>query len=128
WFLRRATLATERGDVAGPAFFDAVAAYEAGEADRARTLLEEAVAAEPDFVEAWGYLGRIAFQQGRYLDAAEAYGRAAELSPGVDEYVFFAEEAARLAGVEEESDYVGSDPEDGEPAGDGADEDEGVQP
>lgn len=128
WFLRRATLATERGDVAGPAFFDAVAAYEAGEADRARTLLEEAVAAEPDFVEAWGYLGRIAFQQGRYLDAAEAYGRAAELSPGVDEYVFFAEEAARLAGVEEESDYVGSDPEDGEPAGDEADEDEGVQP
>lgn len=104
WFLRRARLATERGDVAGPAFFDAVAAYEAGEADRARQLLEEAVSAEPDFAEAWGYLGRIAFQQERYVDAAEAYGRAAQLSPQVDEYAFFAQEAARLAGGDPEAD------------------------
>lgn len=123
WFLRRATLATERGDVAGPAFFDAVAAYEAGDADRARALLEEAVAADPEFVEAWGYLGRIAFQQGRYLDAAEAYGRAAELSPGVDEYVFFAEEAARLAGADEESDDVDGEPVGEETVGEEADDD-----
>ncbi len=111
WFLRRARLATERGDVAGPAFFDAVAAYEAGDAERARRLLEEAVAAEPDFVEAWGYLGRIAFQEGRFLDAAEAYGRAAALSPGSDEYAFFAGESQRLAGGDAEADDVGSEPE-----------------
>lgn len=122
WFLRRARLATERGDVAGPAFFDAVAAYEAGEADRARQLLEEAVAAEPDFAEAWGYLGRIAFQQERYLDAAQAYGRAAQLSPQVDEYAFFAEEAARLAGGDAGADDGAGSPGD-EPASGAAAED-----
>src|SRR5690606_22625252 len=98
WFLRRARLAEDRGDVAGPAFFDALAAYDAGDPERARRLLEEAVAAEPGFAEAWGYLGRIAFQQGRYADAAVAYERAAELAPAVGEYAFFAEEAMRLAG------------------------------
>lgn len=130
WFLRRARLAVERGDVAGPAFFDALAAYEAGDAAGAIELLEQAVAAEPDFAEAWGYLGRIAFQQGRYEDAAAAYGRAAELAPDVDEYAFFADEAARLAGAEQEGDDgIGADapepeapaePGGDEPAGDGA--------
>ncbi len=104
WFLRRARLAVERGDVAGPAFFDAQAAYEAGDAEGARELLERAVAAEPDFAEAWAFLGRIAFQQGRYADAAAAYRRAAELAPAVDEYAFFAGEAERLAGTPAEDD------------------------
>lgn len=128
WFLRRAQLATERGDIAGPAYFDAVSAYEAGEADLATSLLEQAVAAQPGFVEAWGYLGRIAFQQGRYLDAAEAYGRAAELAPDVDEYAFFAGEARRLAGLEEPGGQGpgGQEPDgqepDGQEPGDGIDD------
>ncbi len=129
WFLRRARLATVRGDVAGPAFFDALSAYEAGEADAARALLEEAVAAEPDFAEAWGYLGRIAFQQGRYAEASEAYGRAAQLEPSVSEYAFFAEEAARLAGGDPEPEPPTPGPEPlppGEepPAGEGLPPDE----
>jgi len=145
WFLRRARLATERGDVAGPAYFGALSASEAGDAERARRLLEEAVAAEPDFAEAWGFLGRVAFQQGRYEAASEAYGRAAALAPGVTEYAFFAEEAARLAGVGREDDDgpgaaeteppapgqpQGDEPPEAEPDGDAPDADgsEGAGP
>lgn len=117
WFLRRARIAAERGDVAGPAFFDAMAAYEAGDPERARDLLEQAVAEDPGYVEAWGFLGRIAFQQGRYAEAAEAYGRAAELAPEVSEYAFFAAEAARLAGQGAEDDDGPGAPA-GEPPGD----------
>lgn len=128
WFLRRARLAVERGDVAGPAFFDAVSAYEAGDPERARELLEQAVADQPGFTEAWAYLGRIAFQQGRYEDAAQAYGQAAELAPHVTEYAFFAAEAARLAGTGQDDDDVPGADRDAPPGPPQGEQPEGEEP
>lgn len=98
WYLRRARTAIERGEIAGPAYFDAAAAYQVGDAEGALALLETALAQNPDFALAWGLKGRIAFQLGRYEMAAEAYGEAAELEPGNGDYAFFADEARMLSG------------------------------
>src|SRR5690606_30839028 len=73
WYLTRAGTAEDHGQIAGPAYYDAAARYQAGDIDGALALLEEALAAEPDFTEAWGLKARIAFQQQRYDVAAEAY-------------------------------------------------------
>jgi tetratricopeptide (TPR) repeat protein len=96
WYLTRARQALEFGPVAGPAYYDALAHYQAGDPAEAERLLRVAVGAKPDFAQAWGYLGRIAFQDGRYAEAEAAYGRAAAAAPEVDDYAFFAEEARAL--------------------------------
>lgn len=96
WYLMRARQALEFGPVAGPAYYDALAHYQAGDPAEAERLLRVAVEANPDFAQAWGYLGRIAFQDGRYAEAEEAYGRAAAAAPEVDDYAFFAAEARAL--------------------------------
>src|SRR5690606_16415322 len=73
WYLTRARQALEFGPVAGPAYYDALAHYQAGDPGEAERLLRVAVAANPGFAQAWGYLGRIAFQDGRFAEAEEAY-------------------------------------------------------
>ena len=82
---------------AGAAFAAAVAAYESADLASARELFEEVVAIDPDSATAWGWLGRVAFGERRYDDAAVAYGRAAELDPADDDLAFFAAESATLA-------------------------------
>src|SRR5690606_26526172 len=101
WYLTRAGTAETHGEIAGPAYYDAAARYQAGDVQGALALLEEALAAEPDFTEAWGLKGRIAFQQQRFEVAAEAYAAAAELEPDNDDYAFFAREAKLLSEPEE---------------------------
>lgn len=101
WYLARARTALDHGEVAGPAYYDALARYQSGEAEAALALLETALTAEPGFTEAWGLRGRIAFQQERYDVAAEAYERAQQLEPENDDYAFFAREARMLSGAEE---------------------------
>lgn len=96
WYLTRARQALEFGSVAGPAYYDALAHYQAGDPEEAERLLRVAVAANPAFAQAWGYLGRIAFQDGRYAEAEEAYGRAAAAAPDVDDYAFFEAEARAM--------------------------------
>ncbi|HZJ09802.1 MAG TPA: tetratricopeptide repeat protein, partial [Trueperaceae bacterium] len=105
WYLGRARTAIAHGRVAGPAYYDAVARYQAGDVDGALELVETAVQADPEFSEAWGLKGRIAFQLQRYDVAAVAYERAAELEPGNDDYAFFAREA-RMLSEDEGSDEV----------------------
>ena len=82
---------------AGAAFAAAVAAYEMADLALARDLFENVVAIDPDSATAWGWLGRVAFGERRYDDAAFAYGRAAELDPSDDDLAFFAAESAALA-------------------------------
>lgn len=50
----------------------------AGRTDAAADALREIVSDEPRFFRAWISLGELYERQGRYRDAAEAYGRAAE--------------------------------------------------
>jgi cytochrome c-type biogenesis protein CcmH len=49
--------------------------------DAAITLLEERIRKEPKDVEAWQLLGWSYFENGRYLDSANAYGKATQLEP-----------------------------------------------
>lgn len=96
WFLQRAEMAILHGAEAGTAYFDGAALYLAGDIQGAVERLSAAVAANPDLAVAWGYLGRIALQEARYEDAADAYQRAFELT-GDEDYEFFAAEARRLS-------------------------------
>lgn len=101
-----ATLARQQQGVspaAGQLFADAVGAYEAAEFARAAELFQEVVVIDPDSATAWGWLGRIAFAERRFADAAEAYGRALALDPSDDDLAFFAREAARLAGHDDDA-------------------------
>lgn len=111
WFLALALQQAAFGPEAGSAFLQGLAAYQGGDAVAAEEAFRAAVEAQPEFAAAWGYLGRIAFQEGRYADAAAAYGRASELQPDDEDYAFFAEEARVLAGEGE-----GSSPSDQPPS------------
>jgi tetratricopeptide (TPR) repeat protein len=98
YFLSQAQNQLAYGVAAGEAFTRAVRAYQVADVAAAETAFREAVEANPEFAAAWGWLGRIAFADERYEDAAEAFSRAAELQPDNQDYAFFAEEARRLAG------------------------------
>lgn len=102
WYLARAATANDHGAVAGPAYYDAAARYQAGDADGALQLLDVALATDAEFTEAWALKGRIAFQQQRYEVAAGAYAAAANLEPANEDYAFFAREARILSGTEGE--------------------------
>lgn len=82
---------------AGAVFASAVAAYEAADMASARALFDDVVAIDPESATAWGWVGRVAFGERRFDDAAFAYGRAAALDPSDADLAFFAEEAATLA-------------------------------
>ena len=98
YFLTQAQNQLAYGVAAGEAFTRAVRAYQVADLASAEAAFREAVEANSDFAAAWGWLGRIAFSDGRYREAAEAFGRAADLRPQNEDYAFFAAEARRLAG------------------------------
>lgn len=99
YFLGQAQNQLAYGVEAGEAFTRAVRAYQLADFVTAEAAFREAVAANGDFAAAWGWIGRIAFAEGRYQDAASAFSRAAELEPENEDYAFFAAEARRLAGA-----------------------------
>lgn len=96
YFLEAAQGQRDFGAGAVAAFNEGVKAY--GEADlkAAEAAFETATEQEPGYAEAWGWLGRLAFEGGRYAEARAAYERALELEPGNASYRFFEAEAARL--------------------------------
>ena len=93
---------------AGRAFAEAVAAYERADFATADARLRDVIAIDPTSVTAWAWLGRVAFGERRFDDAAVAYRRAAELDPSDDDLAFFAREsvalAAEAAGADEDDD------------------------
>lgn len=78
------------------AFNEGVKAYGEADLERAQELFEAAVGDDPGYAEAWGWLGRLAFEGGRYDEAEAAYTRALELEPDNTTYRFFQAEAERL--------------------------------
>lgn len=100
YFLTLAQNQLAFGVEAGEAFTRAVRAYQLNQFEEAEAAFREAAEANPDFAAAWGWLGRIAFADERYEEAAEAFDRAAQLRPQNEDYAFFAAEARRLAGDE----------------------------
>ena len=87
----------EHGVAAASALARGLRSYQLADFEHAREAFEEAVEANPAYAEAWGWLARVAFDQGQYAQAADHYRRAADLEPDNEAYRFFAEEAARLA-------------------------------
>ena len=78
------------------AFDKGVQAYQQADLKAAQSAFETATTAAPNYADAWGWLGRLAFEGGRYGEAEAAYGRALGLEPDNATYRFFAAEAKRL--------------------------------
>lgn len=96
YFLGAAQAQKDVGAEAVKAFDEGVKAYGEADLSAARAAFQTATAQEPGYAEAWGWLGRLAFEAQRYGEAREAYARALELEPGNATYRFFQVEAERL--------------------------------
>lgn len=96
YFLDRSRAQTRWGIEAADAFFNGVAAYEEGNMIAARNAFALATARNANYAEAWAWLGRVAFEQGNYEDAFNAYSRAANLQPNNTTYSWFRQESQRL--------------------------------
>ena len=96
YFLGAAQAQKDIGAEAVSAFNEGVKAYGEADLSAARAAFETATEREPTYAEAWGWLGRLAFEGGRYAEARAAYERALELEPGNASFRFFEAEAARL--------------------------------
>lgn len=98
YFLSLAQAQARWGVDAANDFFAGVKAYEEGSLTAARTAFASATVRNADYAEAWAWLGRVAFDQKLYADAAVSYGRALALDPGNDNYAWFSRESKRLQG------------------------------
>lgn len=93
YFLELAEAGVEHGVDAARAFYGGVSDYEAGRRGAAREGFLRATALAPDYTEAWGYLGRLAFEAGTFAEAETAYARAVELAPQNETYRYFLQQA-----------------------------------
>ena len=85
--------------LAGP-YEDGVNALKAGQVEAARSSLEQAVAAEPERVEAWWELGWAHWAAGDMAQAASAWTRVKALDPSwpeLEQYLEAAQTRARLS-------------------------------
>ncbi len=96
YFLTLAQAQARWGIDAANDFFAGIKAYEEGNMTAARTSFASAAARNSQYAEAWAWLGRVAFEQQHYDDAAVAYGRALALDPSNDNYAWFKKESERL--------------------------------
>jgi len=90
-------------------FYAGIAAYEAGDMQRARNSFAAASARNANYAAAWAWLGRVNFEQGLYEDAYAAYSRALAIEPNNSNFQWFAGESLRLMSTEPVSDEDGTD-------------------
>lgn len=117
YFLNLSRAQARWGVEAADAFFEGIAAYEAGNMTQARNAFALASARNADYAEAWAWLGRVAFEQGSYEDAYNAYSRAASLEPSNTGYAWFRQESQRLMGGSSTGDSAPDDAQEGSPSG-----------
>ena len=96
YFLELAQTQSRWGVQPANDFFAGVAAYEAGDMQRARNSFAAASARNANYAAAWAWLGRVHFEQGLYSDANAAYSRALALEPDNSNYQWFTQESQRL--------------------------------
>lgn len=97
YFLTLSEAVAEHGLGAARAFYAAVSDYEAGRREQAHAKLVRATEFSPDYAEAWGYRGRLAFEAGNFTGAEAFYTRASELSPQNETYRYFLRQARARA-------------------------------
>ncbi len=78
------------------AFRAALEAYRTENYVEAIEQLDTVLARNPNSARAWGWMGRIHFEQEDFVKAALFYEKAAELDPTNEDYQLFATEATRL--------------------------------
>ncbi len=97
YFLKLSQDEARWGMTAATAFYDGVRLYENGDAEGAKTQFLTATQSNPDYAEAWAWLGRTQFETNNFVLAAQAYGQASELEPNNETYSYFYAEATRRA-------------------------------
>ena len=93
YFLELTRAGIAHGLEAAEAFFGGVSDYEASRLEAARWGFARATSLAPDYAEAWGYRGRLAFEAGDFAAAVTAYARASELAPQSQTYRYFLRQA-----------------------------------
>lgn len=85
------------GVAAVNAFREGIALYEQGRLTLAGESFERAASLNPRYAVAWAWLGRVGFEQERYLLARRAYANAAGLEPNNETYRYFLNESIARA-------------------------------
>lgn len=98
YFLELAREQARWGSAAVDAFRAGVTHYEQERLTEAAEQFARATTRNPEYPQAWAWLGRVAFERGQYADARTYYTRAANLEPGNETYAWFRDEATRRAG------------------------------
>lgn len=98
YFLELTEAGVAHGLGAAEAFFGGVSDYEAGRSEAARDGFGRATRLAPDYAEAWGYWGRLAFEAGDFAEAQTAYARASRLEPQNATYSYFLRQARARTG------------------------------
>jgi len=99
-FLKLAKEAAGVGLSAADFFFKGIAAYDAGKMAEAERWFKKATEADPGYVKAWRWLGRVYYETGRYKEAANAYEKAVELDPNDSTSRYFLRLARKAAATE----------------------------
>lgn len=97
YFLDLAQEQARWGTQAVDAFRAGVASYEEDRLSQAAERFARATTHNPEYAQAWAWLGRVAFERGMYDDAATYYANAAELVPDDETYAYWVAESERRA-------------------------------
>lgn len=97
YFLQLARDQAEWGTRAVNAFREGVEHYERGDLRAAAERFARATTLNAAYATAWAWLGRVAFEQGEYVDARRAYANAAGLEPTNETYSYFLARSIALA-------------------------------
>jgi len=97
YFLQLARDQAEWGTRPVNAFREGVAHYERGDLRAAAERFARATTLNATYAAAWAWLGRVAFEQGEFVDARAAYANAAGLEPDNETYRYFLSRSIALA-------------------------------
>ncbi|HEU4741249.1 MAG TPA: tetratricopeptide repeat protein [Meiothermus sp.] len=98
YFLRVAQLSAQYGAAAARAYFEGVQAYQAGDRPQALARFQAATQANPQFADAWYWLGRTAYEGKNYALAAQAYSQVVALQPDNAQAKYWLNQARRAGG------------------------------
>lgn len=98
YFLKVARNQARWGVEAYTQFEQGIGLYNEGKPQEAQTRFARSTELNPNYAEAWAWLGRVNFEAERYTQAYAAFADAYRLEPGSDAYRYFYNEAGRLSG------------------------------